>query len=338
MLPALEAALTLRGIDPNQVFRAAGVQPAASGGPMDRLSVADYERIWVAAVRATGEETLGLDVARQLRPTAWHALGLALESSRSLRDFGERLAHNYRFVSQAAVIEFKERGEEALIKGHVRIDHLPVESEDTFCGFVVRFIADLSVGACRPRALRLIRPEPRDGGFRHREFFGCPVAFGTGVIEIAFDRASENRPFPGGSAELAQHNDRIVLAYLTKLDRSDIASRVRSLVIEGLSSGPVKRESVARRLHMSPRTLQNKLGLRDTSFQDLVEETRRTLARAYVEDRSLSMNEITYLLGFSNASNFSRAFKRWTGQSPRSARREARDRGSSVLGRSVARA
>jgi AraC-like DNA-binding protein len=112
-----------------------------------------------------------------------------------------------------------------------------------------------------------------------------------------------------------------VIAYLEKLDQNDVTARVRGVIIEGLSVGRVSKAVVARRLNMSPRTLQHRLTLHDTSFHDLAEETRQTLARAYLEDRSLTLTEIAYLLGFSNESNFSRAYKRWTGQPPGAVRR-----------------
>ncbi len=68
---------------------------------------------------------------------------------------------------------------------------------------------------------------------------------------------------------------------------------------------------------MSPRTLQIKLSKSNTTFQDVVNETRRALACGYIENSGMSITEIAYLLGFSDTSNFSRAFRRWTGRSPR---------------------
>ena len=75
---------------------------------------------------------------------------------------------------------------------------------------------------------------------------------------------------------------------------------------------------------MSPTTLQFKLSQCDTSFADLMDSTRRQLACSYVQQSSLSITEITFLLGFSDTSNFTRAFKRWEGASPTDYRRQAR--------------
>jgi AraC-like DNA-binding protein len=69
---------------------------------------------------------------------------------------------------------------------------------------------------------------------------------------------------------------------------------------------------------MSPATMQRKLTQRDTKFQQLLDDTRKELACSYVQQPSRSMTEITFLLGFTDSSNFTRAFKRWTGTSPTS--------------------
>ena len=95
-----------------------------------------------------------------------------------------------------------------------------------------------------------------------------------------------------------------------------MAVQVRAKIIERLPSGHVTQEEIAQELNMSLRNMQRRLRGEGTSFTQLLDDTRRTLATQYVRSRRLSINEITYLLGFSEPSNFSRAFKRWTGLSP----------------------
>ena len=68
---------------------------------------------------------------------------------------------------------------------------------------------------------------------------------------------------------------------------------------------------------MSARSLQMKLAEKDTSFQEIMDGTRHSLALGYMEQSAISITEAAYLLGFSEVSNFTRAFKRWTGKSPR---------------------
>ena len=80
-------------------------------------------------------------------------------------------------------------------------------------------------------------------------------------------------------------------------------------------------QDIASKLNMSARSLQHKLDQQGMTFRDVVDETRLSLALAYLDGGRESVNEIAYNLGFANISNFDRAFRRWTGRSPKSYRR-----------------
>ena len=107
---------------------------------------------------------------------------------------------------------------------------------------------------------------------------------------------------------------------MANLSDSEVSARVKSKLIELLPSGKVNEEVVAGSLNMSLRSLQRKLSDENVSYKELLESTRMTLALEYIKLPKYSINEITYLLGFSEQSNFSRAFKRWTKQTPTSYR------------------
>jgi AraC-like DNA-binding protein len=112
---------------------------------------------------------------------------------------------------------------------------------------------------------------------------------------------------------------------LARLDRSDVVSRCRAAVLEHLASGEGPAEDTAKQLYMSPRTLQRKLAEANTTNLQLVDDTRRNLALRYIEDPRRSVTDITFSLGFSQPSAFTRAFKRWTGLSPSDYRAKSRN-------------
>jgi AraC-like DNA-binding protein len=92
--------------------------------------------------------------------------------------------------------------------------------------------------------------------------------------------------------------------------------RVRAVLLEAIPSGLSSVDAVASRLAMSPRTLQRQVKKEGTTFQDLLRETRESLARHYLERTSLPTSEISFLLGFEEPTSFARAFKAWTGTTP----------------------
>jgi AraC-like DNA-binding protein len=111
-------------------------------------------------------------------------------------------------------------------------------------------------------------------------------------------------------------NDQTVVDYLARFDRASITMQVRSKIIAQLPEGVPKQEDIAGTLHVSVRSLQRRLKSEQTSFKHLLNDTRKALAVQYIRESYRSLGEITYLLGFSDPSNFNRAFKRWMGETP----------------------
>jgi len=304
------------GISSSEVFARAGVDPSRWHDPLQRIRAVTVRRIYEVAFEFTRDPCFGLEVSRHFRLTMLHALGHSLLASTTLRDFCTRLSRCFRFVAQGFTLTMVESGDEARLICSDFAAAVPEESEDVICGLVVRSMAELSDGLFRPQRVELRRIAPAGAENRYEAFYGCPIVFEARDMAIVFARGLLDVPLATGSEELAQHNDRVVSAYLEKLDRADFENRVRLLVIEALPSGRVTKAAIAGRLGMSARTLQTRLAERESTFEALINDTRRRLAYAYLEDPALSISEIAYLVGFAEISNFSRAFQRWTGMSP----------------------
>jgi AraC-like DNA-binding protein len=105
-------------------------------------------------------------------------------------------------------------------------------------------------------------------------------------------------------------------------DRADIVARVRDAIESELRGGDPKLESIARRLAMSPRTLQRRLSDRGVLFNDVLDEMRFRAAKSYLAPGDIAGTEVAYLLGFAEPSSFNRAFKRWSGLTPTEYRRQ----------------
>jgi AraC-like DNA-binding protein len=146
------------------------------------------------------------------------------------------------------------------------------------------------------------------------------VRFGAERNTLLLSAETVDRPLVGGNPQLAQLHDQVIVQYLARLDRNDIVQRTRAAILDGLQSGRLSDEQVAGALHLSVRSLQRRLEEGGTNFRRLVDDTRRDVAQAYIRDRNVSLGEIAFLLGFSDASAFSRAYRRWTGKSPTDAR------------------
>jgi AraC-like DNA-binding protein len=304
------------GHDPAPVFRAAGIDVERWRDPLARFNNAQLDGLWRQAVELVGDPCFGLRAMQCWHPSQAHALGYAWLASDTLMDALERLVRYFRLVTEVAVLELAETSVECRLSLPTR-PHLEVIHERTDAFWAV------FIGLCRmsagerfaPAAVHLRRPEPPCAG-EYYGLFKAPVTFGAAVDTMIFRREDLHRPLPTGNRELARANEQVIDDYLKRLDLTDVAGRVRARLLETLSSGEVDEERMAQFLNLSRRTLQRRLAEEDTSFKEVVDETRRDVALRYVGNPRVPIKEVSYLLGFSEPSNFTRAFRRWTGKSP----------------------
>lgn len=328
-------ALDRRGIDGKAVLRATGMDPAQLRDPNARYPFSAMTRLWHRASELSGDECFGLQVSRQLHPTSLHAIGFAWLASSSLVDALQRFERYCRVASTVINAELERDG--SVYRLHIRYPQLHVQPAtaaiDAAAATLIR-LCRLGAGEqFRPIAVQLPRPQPSPACLAALvEWLRAPIRFDADhiVVEIAADTAEQT--LASGNAELAHANERILIAYLARLDRSAFGARVKAYLVDALPSGQVSEEEAAHSLHVSARSLQRRLREEHTSFTRLLDDTRRELALAYLGDLQLSVNEISYLLGFSEASNFTRAFRRWTGQSPTAHRAQRQREDQSAAG------
>jgi AraC-like DNA-binding protein len=314
--------LGLHGIDPEPVFRAAGLDPALMDVPRARYRVDQRTAAWKKAAEVIGDPCFGLRMQEVLTPADLHALGYALYASSTLRTALGRLSRYVHVINDG--IGF------ALAEAHVPVAFtlnvtetvyptLLVPQEDSLWSWII--------GVCRSAAGEQLAPlevrfkHPDMGCSRpYERFFRCPIRYDCIASTLLFDRAEIERPLPAANRELARYNDRLLTNFLNKLHRDDLVGRVKTAIVDELPSGTPSDESIADAVHMSARTLQRRLAAEGTSYSKLLDTVRQELAEQYISDPALSLSEIGFLLGFSEPSGFSRAFRRWTGITPTAAR------------------
>ncbi|PRC91143.1 AraC family transcriptional regulator [Solimicrobium silvestre] len=308
-------ALESCGVDSARVFRAVGIPIELSTDPLSRLPTETLTKLYRACVEVTNNPYFGLIVAKLIQANNLHALGYALASSSTLMDFCQRLERYFRLVSQAARVSISTVDDKVFLRCEL-LTEVCGETEDAFFGFLVLTMRSLYKPTFNPIRVELCHAMPLEGAGPYEALCCSPVTFSNKVGLLVFNKADLEQQLDGSCPELAQMNDHIATQYLARIDKGDVVTRVIQKIIEFLPSGECSREKVADALCMSPATMQRKLSLRDAKFQQLLDDTRKELACSYVQQPSRSMTEITFLLGFTDSSNFTRAFKRWTGTSP----------------------
>ena len=187
---------------------------------------------------------------------------------------------------------------------------------EIFFATLVTFAREAVETALRPLHVSFHTPPPEQGAAYLEDFFGCDIHFNADCNVVVFDREQAAQKLLTHNMMLTQSHEKMLDEYLSRVDQNDLANRVKCRIQDKLALGSPTQADIASTLGMSLRNLQRKLSEQGTSFKDILEQTRRKLALEYIEQRHLTLGEIAYLVGFSSAANFNRAFKRWTGVSP----------------------
>jgi AraC-like DNA-binding protein len=314
---ALRKQLDALSLDSAELCRAAGLDPQLMDDPNARYPVSATSRLWQLAVEASGDPAIGLRVSRFVSPTTFHALGYALVASGSLREVFERIVRYHQVVSDALVLDLRQTGDRYQFRFRVPEGGIApaVESMDAFAAIYVRTCRNRLGRDYAPLAVYLQRPQPLDPQPWH-DVFRAPIVFGAKENLLEFSSADFDALLDDGNPELAEHNETVLKRTLEQLKPLTWERRVRAAIEAQLPDGEPSAESVAHTLHLSLRSLQRHLAEEGFRYDLLLNQCRQNLAMQHMRDPRSSLSEIAYLLGFADTSSFSRALKRWTGQTP----------------------
>lgn len=173
--------------------------------------------------------------------------------------------------------------------------------------------------------LVLLRRDGADPAAREiaEEAIGCAIRLGSAHASLVFTRSQWETKLPGGDPRLRDTLERHADDLLDeKRAVRGTSRRVRDVLARDLSGGEPTVQAIAKKLALSPRTLQRQLSGEGTTYQEVLDGLRAELAKKHLA-RGIGVTEVAFLLGYADGSAFARAFRRWYGKAPAAARREA---------------
>ncbi|MBA6043218.1 helix-turn-helix domain-containing protein [Pseudomonas sp. PA-7-1E] len=247
------------------------------------------------------------------------SLGTLLYAMRNAANVGESLnllTRYFHIHSDGALVRLERRGGSALlvyevIDGTLASVHQTVELA---MGVAACLLRELLGYAWKPRALMLRHSAPASR-IAYRTLLGVPPRFDSTVNAWVFDESLLARPL-GATDVRCQLLAQQQIDELARVTLQELPSYVQKRLRNELANGPVTLRDMAKYMMISPRTLQRYLRAQNTRFQELLDETRQTMAARYLCDSSISLTQLAGMLGYADLSTFSRAFTRWNGVSP----------------------
>jgi len=298
------------------VLRRAGLPLAFLTQQKIYATTAELFALWRAIGEMSPDPGIGLALGAEPRFERYHPAGIAAVCSRSFRDALQRIAR-YKQLTCPQEVRIRTTREETSVE--LVFVHSRETPPDVLLDLGFAWILSIgrrgSDGQIAPLRLELTR------SVRFREMlethFGCRVRFKAGRDALVIRNFDLDRPF-------VTHNDDLLTAIGAQLEVElqarpacvDIGEQVKRTLKRSLAGRRPSLPPIAQELGMSGRTLQRRLTSANLTFQQLVEETRRDLARQYLKQSTAELNEVAFLLGYADCNSFFRAFQRWEGTSP----------------------
>jgi AraC-like DNA-binding protein len=313
------------GIDTAALVAAAGIDRAVIDDPDGHLPGEQVRELWRLAYKASKDPDLALHAAEALGFGAYRVVDYLAASASTIGQSVTAVSAYFPMINSSVRLPITEN-EAAFSMGIECPDDPAALSlpyvEYTFAAVFLR-IREATQVAFPVIDVDFAFPCPASTAEHHR-LFECPVRFDADQSRLRISRTTWETPSrradPILFGVLADH----VRILGAKIPTEPAAVRdVRQAILEELGRGNLSLEAVAKRLAMSPRTLQRRLRDHGVSYADLLDRTRASAAKLYLGDSEISVAEVAYLLGFAEQSSFNHAFKRWTGKAPSEYRRGA---------------
>jgi AraC-like DNA-binding protein len=307
------------GIPRDVLLQAAGIAPEDLNDPDARLPIGAEVGVWFTLAKQISDPEFGVRAVSSSSslPKDFGLLGYVVQFSGTLRAALKRIERYSRVFTEA--VEFRLREGRPGVVFAMSNPALGVASsiaEDYRIAVLLQTSRHITGVAIVPIEVTFtfVRPSTTEV---HARFFRCPLQFGAKAAAIVFEPRDLDLPVPHADETLVGYLSKHAAQVLRTLVRGEtMRHTVRAAIWSLLGNGKPAVGEVAAVLRLPRRTIQRHLAAEGTSIQREIEAIRKTMALAIIRDDSKSIDEVAFLLGYSEPSSFYRSFRRWTGTTP----------------------
>lgn len=301
--------LRSRGVAPEPLIGA----PAPAGS---RIPASTWQAMLEKGAAATGETAFGLRVAQHVALRHLGVVGYLVLSCSTAMEALQRGQRYHVLVSEMNPMQVRFHGGELEMSWPLQHGWSGQLWDELGLATVIRLIQVLTGTAAKATRVDFVAPTPADVDV-YREFFGGEVRFGQPMPALSFPSRYLSLPLPRADAGLFALLDAQAEQKLQQLSPlSPELQRLRQQLLQLIREGRTRLEDLASVNGLGLRALQRRLAAQGSSFQQLLDDTRRHLAEQYLADSRLELHEVAALLGYTEQSSFTRAFQQWTGETP----------------------
>ncbi len=306
------------GVSKNEILSSAGIEPSLINAPDHRLTVEEVNRIFLTATKLTNNENIGLHQGERLSRGFSNILGYVLMNCVTLGETAQKYVKYEKIVDETSITElhYKDNLVMLSIMNIAKTLHGNRALSDFKISGMLSYTRILSGEKVVLRQVYFDHDQPEDLS-EYQRIFNCQLFFGQPRNMLVFNEEILQLPVIDPNRELLNSFEGIAGDLLDKIATIEpYTKKVLKIIATKLNGELPQIDTVARQLAVSVRSLQDHLKKEGTSYLKLVAEVQKDLAVKYLKDRSASIAEIAFALGFSETSAFNRAFKKWTSFTP----------------------
>jgi AraC-like DNA-binding protein len=280
-----------------------------------RLNLAQWFALWSAFAAQIDDPSIGLHISRWLPSAPYDPLWITALSANSFYGALGKVAR-YKRLFSAEEIQLSQQGDLWQIEVTWLIDQEPpaLLLDATFAHMLELGLRGTTL-AVYPQLVQFRRAEQHRA--MYEQFFRCPIEFGAERNLIIFSDQQLQLAFKSANPDLlALIEPQLEAALPKQIAPHGFAQQVADLLYKRIAASSPSIQTIAKELHISPRTLQRRLAEQGVQFQQLLEQVRHSLAKRYLQASELDLTEIAFLLGYQEPASFHRAFMQWEGQPP----------------------
>jgi AraC-like DNA-binding protein len=312
-----------RGFERSALLAGTNLSRTGISGIGARVSEEDFSRLVLNALELTGDPALGLHLGLRLNLSAHAVLGQAFMTCQNLREVMALFLKYYHLLSPALYLEFEIKAARCILTTVSSPQENPVEfAYELMYGAILNTLQGMFNFTNLQLRLEVPYPPP-DHANLYYEVFGPDVHFNRPKGKVCFDEALLDTPLPSSNPALRSLYEEECSRLLADLEEEDSIVEQTLRLLRKLEGQYPQMPQLAKMLNFSPRTYRRRLEEEEQSFQELLDQVRAEHATRYLQNTRLPLSSIAYMIGFNDASNFRRAYTRWTGLSPQAVRRDS---------------
>jgi len=311
----------LKGADVDKIFGVSGINPELLLSPTLSLQLTSYCEVLEQSAKFTHCTNFGLHYGQQFHPKSLGLIGYIALCSATLEDALKNLTSYFYLHQKDTLCRLVDLKDSYRLDYQVQHGAILSRRQDAelSLGMFMNVVREVLGSHYAPREIHFEHPRP-EFWQEHSRLFNAPTFFDQPFNSIIIAKSDLKITMPQSDPILLM----VMLETLKLLNVSSqsqcLVDQVRSHIQLNLSSGEPNLETIANDLNLSSCILSRRLKLDGITFTQLIDQTRYELACNYIKQKNLAISEIAFLLGYSEVSAFSRAFKRWFGCTPRQLR------------------